>query len=166
MKRILFIFFVLASFVASAQRPPNYVPRNTNEAILRQWVDSTFTAPAGVNPSLRLGPGRAGPLFVDTVGGNKGFHYYRDGAFIRLVDTTMTTLFGSTITNIGNGFDLAVSGTNNIKRFRDSLYFKLDSSVSGTVRGYLDTAGLFGALRPTISGGGGCNYCRFNKRIR
>lgn len=142
MKRILFIFFVLASFVGSAQRPPNYVPRNTNEAILRQWVDSTFTAPAGVNPSLRLGPGRAGPLFVDTVGGNKGFHYYRDGAFIRLVDTTMTTLFGSTITNIGNGFDLAVSGTNNIKRFRDSLYFKLDSSVSGTVRGYIDTLTL------------------------
>src|SRR5690606_29215864 len=39
---------------------------------------------------------------------------------------------GGTLNNIGTGYDLAISGTSNVKRVRDSLYLKFDSSINNT----------------------------------
>lgn len=51
---------------------------------------------------------------------------------------------GSPNTAVGTKYSLAINGTNLVKSLRDSSYFHLDSLLNGTVRGWIDTAGLFG----------------------
>jgi hypothetical protein len=77
--------------------------------------------------------------------------YYPDASGNMKVGTITFSGGGSTITNIGNGYNVGVSGTNNIKRLRDSTYWKLDSLISGTLHGYIDTSGLFTAVRNTVA---------------
>lgn len=88
MKRI-FSFLIVAlllSFDATAQ--PGYTDINTGF----NWIRIKGRAvhiPAGAAPALQPNQWTgAGALYVDSAGGGKGLYHYRDGAWIRLADTS------------------------------------------------------------------------------
>lgn len=141
MKKILLIALLfIVAMSANAQR---FQKVNTwGWFIDRFRVDSLFVIPRDtITPPVFY---QNFPFLAD-----KGGVLYKWNISTHIWESISAAPGGSTISNIGNGYNIGVSGTNNIKRFRDSLYFKLDSSVSGTVRGYLDVDGLFSNLTAT-----------------
>lgn len=83
-------------------------------------------------------------LPLDTLGVIDGTFAYKNGLlYYRFGYWKPVLAGGSTNTPVGNGFDVAISGTDNVKRLRDSAYIHYDSSIANTIRAYLDTANLF-----------------------
>lgn len=89
MKKILFTILMLWGVVqAQIVTPPGYTSRNTRENLIA-IAANTVHVPAGTTASLPSGAWvRAGAMFVDTTGGNKGLYYYTGGQWLRLYDTT------------------------------------------------------------------------------
>lgn len=85
----LFLIAMFACGVASAQVPKYttlYGGVNYND---RLSATGTFHVPAGTTAALSTGGWvRAGALYVDTTGGNKGLYYLIGGVFVRVVDST------------------------------------------------------------------------------
>ncbi|MBL7738686.1 MAG: hypothetical protein JNK14_05665, partial [Chitinophagaceae bacterium] len=90
MKRLLSICCLIWS-VAQAQIP-NYSTVNGGYRYTdRLTIEKGITIPSVGTPALSTYQyGKAGALVVDTTGGNYGLHYYINGGFRRLVDTTMS----------------------------------------------------------------------------
>jgi hypothetical protein len=89
MKKKLTIALLFIVGLAYGQTPTNYLYRATRERVIAGIWDSTATVPSGIFPTLRGGgSGRAGALFVDTIGGGAGLHVYRSATWFRLIDST------------------------------------------------------------------------------
>lgn len=77
MKINFLLLCLVASICAIAQNPTNYIPRNVRERVIATMADSTAHIPTGAEASLRSGGStRAGALFYDSVGTNKGLYVY------------------------------------------------------------------------------------------
>ncbi|MBL7738724.1 MAG: hypothetical protein JNK14_05855, partial [Chitinophagaceae bacterium] len=94
MKKILFIL-LLIPFIVDAQFSESvYQPLGGKKTSIRVMggigIDSFFRVPAFETTFLPSGLSRAGYIILDSTGGNYGLHYYINGGFRRLVDTTMS----------------------------------------------------------------------------
>lgn len=130
MKKIL--IFLIALIVLSEVKgqvvvPPGYSGRNTRENLLAIAANA-MNVPAGDNPVLKIGQWvRAGGIYVDSTGGNKGLYYSLGGNnWIRLYDTTnnvgATVTASNAITKTLNNFTLGGEFTNNTAIGGSSLY--------------------------------------------
>lgn len=155
----LLLLFFLFSFFKSWAQPvtiPGYQTVNNGWNILRS-VNRALNIPVGGTAALTVGQTRiSGAIYYDSTGTDTGFYVFHNPYWVKLA--AAASIVGSTNTNVGvPGFNIGVEGTNNIKRLRDSTYWKLDSSIANTLRGYIDTAALFTRLRLTLPVAGGDN---------
>jgi hypothetical protein len=124
MRKIVFLLLLISS-VAKGQIP-NYSGLGGGYWYRdRVAVSGTLTIPAGTNPALSTGGWvAAGAVFVDTVGGNKGFWVYWDGVWHKMVDTTytgFTTSANNGATNSSGVIQLG-SSTPNASTFTSNRY--------------------------------------------
>lgn len=108
MRTKLLIALLFVSGISAAQS--GYVPRNVKEAVIATAASGTTTVPAGAAPTLNNGWPRSGALYVDSVGGGLGFHYYLGGTWRRLVDSSEVAGFGIYANGITNSGDTAILG--------------------------------------------------------
>jgi hypothetical protein len=104
MKNIVLIIFILWSGLLMAQPAtvPGYININENRN-QKAIIARAFNAPVGTTAALKPGqPGIAGAIYGDTTGGNKGLYWYRDGAFVKLIDTSMGGLDSSNFVTVKN----------------------------------------------------------------
>lgn len=103
MKKIL--IFLIALIVLSEVKgqvvvPPGYSGRNTRENILASAMNA-LNIPAGDSAQLKIGQWkRAGAVYVDTTGTSKGFYYYRDGFFFKVLEYEDTTTLLATLNDL------------------------------------------------------------------
>jgi hypothetical protein len=98
MKKIFLAFSLLASLLSFAQPAP-VVPGYTNindRYIHLSLYPRSFGAPAGPFATLQNGQWvRAGALFADTVGSDKGLKVWLDGGWKRLIDSSTASTLGA-----------------------------------------------------------------------
>src|SRR5882757_664043 len=128
MKKILIAVFIFISAYCYSQ-PTGYI--NVNERRNSTALSTqAFTGPAGTTPALTTGQWkRAGAIYTDTTGANKGFYAYWDGAWHRLADTAYTG-FATPYTSLGSGYKILTSG---IKSLVAGENINIDSLTSGSI---------------------------------
>lgn len=127
MKKLLAIVFIIISVASYGQA--GYINLNEKRRNLL-FGSEGFNGPAGQTPALASGQWtRAGALYYDSTGANKGYYYWTGSVWIKLADTTYTG-FGSPNTSIGTGFDIGWTGTNFVRKF--SAYSGLTGDTSGS----------------------------------
>lgn len=143
MKKIFLFIAILSAFISKAQFP---VQQSLGGPKTEVFSKGAFGSDSGYVYRTN---------FLDTATVNIGFLKNIPGIVVRVGNTlylrnqTVNAWIeigsggsGSTITNIGNGFSFGVDGTNNIKRFRDSIFIVCDTLLSGTIRCRVDTVTL------------------------
>lgn len=138
MKKLLSICLIFLSVQAFGQSPTNYSYYKQRTRQYSMMLDSMLYVPRYCGaPSIRVSETSTidGAIAIDTC--NHVFYIYSGGSWI-------ATGAGSTNSNIGSGFRLAVPGTNNIKTLFPGLYLNADSSTNANaITIGIDTAGLF-----------------------
>lgn len=96
MKKLIAIIGLLYAFVACGQSVPGYTGSSGGFLFRdRVAVVGGLTIPAGLTPGLStLQWTKAGAVFVDTSGSNKGLYVYWDGVWHRMVDSSGLSAYG------------------------------------------------------------------------